>query len=88
CTVGLPGVLVVLADNQVPGSAAAERAGAAVVADARATDFDAALDRAFTGLMRSAERRGRLSRAATALCDGRGAERAADALLAAVAAKA
>jgi UDP-2,4-diacetamido-2,4,6-trideoxy-beta-L-altropyranose hydrolase len=87
CAVGLPGVLVVLADNQVPGSAAAERAGAVTIADARAADFDAALDRAFTGLMRSPERRGRMVRAAAALCDGLGAERAADALLGLISAR-
>lgn len=82
CAVGLPGVLVVLAENQIPAARAVEAAGAALVADARDGDFDAALDRAFTGLMRSGDRRGRMSRAAAGLCDGLGAERAAEALFA------
>jgi UDP-2,4-diacetamido-2,4,6-trideoxy-beta-L-altropyranose hydrolase len=81
CTLGLPTVLLVLADNQVPGAGALDRSGAAEVVDARAPDFEAALDRAFTGLMRSPERRSRLSVRSAALCDGRGAARAADAFL-------
>lgn len=81
CTLGLPTVLVVLADNQEPGARAVATAGAAEAVDARADDFDAAFDRAFLGLMRSPERRGRMARAAAALCDGEGAGRVAEALL-------
>jgi len=81
CAAGLPSVVVVLADNQVPQVDAAEAAGACERVDARAPDFEAALDRAFTGLMRSPERRARMGRAAAGLCDGQGAERAAQALL-------
>ena len=81
CVIGLPTVLVVLADNQEPGARAVAAAGAAEAVDARGDDFEAAFDRAFLGLMRSPERRGRMARAAAALCDGEGAGRAAEALL-------
>lgn len=81
CAVGLPTVLVVVADNQEPGARAMADAGAAEVVDARTPDFEAAFDRAFTGLMRSPERRGRMGRTAAELCDGLGAARAADEFL-------
>ena len=81
CSVGLPGVTLVLAENQAPGARALESAGAGEVVDARADDFEAAFDRAFTGLFRSPERRARMGKAAANLCDGEGAARAADAFL-------
>jgi UDP-2,4-diacetamido-2,4,6-trideoxy-beta-L-altropyranose hydrolase len=79
---GLPTVMLVLADNQVPTSEAVARLGAAELVDARAPDFEAAFDRAFTGLMRNPDRRARMSAAAAKLCDGMGAGRVAEALLA------
>ncbi len=82
CTVGLPAVLVVLAENQAAVGAWLARQGVVETVDAGAGDFEAAFDRAFTGLMRSPERRGRMSEAGAALCDGRGAERVAEAFLA------
>lgn len=85
CALGLPTVLVVLADNQEPGARAVAEAGAAEAVDARADSFEADFDRAFLGLMRSPERRGRMARAAGALCDGEGAGRVAAAFLAMVA---
>lgn len=87
CAVGLPTVTVVVAGNQEPGARALAAAGASEAVDARAPDFEAAFDRAFTGLMRSPERRARLGRAAAGLCDGRGAARAAEAFLALVEAR-
>ena len=81
CTTGLPTVTVLLADNQEPGVLPLDRTGATEVVDARADDFEAAFDRAFTGLMRSPERRRRLGKAAAGMCDGLGADRAAEALL-------
>lgn len=81
CAVGLPTVTLILAENQAPGAEALAAQGAGEVVDARAADFEAALDRAFTGLMRSPERRARMGRAAAALCDGKGARRVADTLL-------
>jgi UDP-2,4-diacetamido-2,4,6-trideoxy-beta-L-altropyranose hydrolase len=87
CVLGLPSLLVVLADNQAAVGAWLERHAAAELADARAPDFDAAFDRGFTGLMRSADRRSRLARASAELCDGKGAGRVAEALLEAIAAR-
>lgn len=81
CTLGLPSVSVLLAENQEPSGRALARLGAQETVDARADDFEAALDRAFTGLFRSADRRARMASAAAAVCDGRGAERVADAFL-------
>lgn len=81
CAVGLPAVTLVLAPNQEPGARALDAAGAGERVDGRADDFEAAFDRAFTGLFRSPERRARMGKAAANLCDGEGAARAADAFL-------
>ncbi len=81
CTLGLAAVLVVLADNQAALGAWLANHGAVELADARASDFEAAFDRAFTGLMRSPERCARLSAQSAKLCDGLGASRVADAFL-------
>lgn len=81
CTVGLPGVTLVLAENQAPGARALAAAGAGEVVDVRADDFEASFDRAFTSLLRSPERRARMGRAAANLCDGGGADRTAAAFL-------
>jgi UDP-2,4-diacetamido-2,4,6-trideoxy-beta-L-altropyranose hydrolase len=81
CTLGLATVLVVLADNQAGVSAWLAEHGAVELADARAGDFEAAFDRAFTGLMRAPDRIARLSAASAKLCDGLGAPRVADAFL-------
>jgi UDP-2,4-diacetamido-2,4,6-trideoxy-beta-L-altropyranose hydrolase len=77
---GAPTLLVVLADNQDSAARALESQGAVERADARAPDFEAALDRAFTGLLASPDRRARLARTSAALCDGQGAARVADAV--------
>lgn len=81
CAVGLPALTLVLAENQEPGARALAAAGAAEVVDGRADDFEAAFDRAFTGLLRSPARRARMGRAASNLCDGGGAARTAEAFL-------
>ena len=81
CAVGLPGLTLVLAPNQAPGARALAAAGAGEVVDVHAADFEAAFDRAFTGLFRSPERRARMGQAAANLCDGEGAARAAEAFL-------
>ena len=77
---GAPSLLVVLADNQAAAARALEARGAVERVDARAPDFEAAFDRAFTGLLSSPDRRARLSRTSAALCDGLGAARVADAV--------
>jgi len=81
CVMGLPSLTVLLADNQEPGARALAAGAASEIVDARAADFEAAFDRAFTGLMRSTDRRDRMGKAAASLCDGQGAERAACAFL-------
>ena len=81
CTLGLATVLVVLADNQAAVGAWLAEHGAVELADARAGDFEAAFDRAFTSLMRNPERVARLATASAKLCDGLGAPRVADAFL-------
>jgi UDP-2,4-diacetamido-2,4,6-trideoxy-beta-L-altropyranose hydrolase len=80
-TLGLPTLLVVLAENQA--SVATWLAGHDVseIADARSSDFDAAFDRGFVTLMRNSDRRARLSVASAKLCDGLGVARVADAFL-------
>ncbi len=79
---GAPTLLVVLADNQAEAARVLNASRAVEAVDARAPTFEADFDRAFTGLMRSPDRRARLSQASAALCDGEGAGRVADALLA------
>lgn len=81
CVVGLPAVILVLAENQRPGAAALARRGAAEAVETAAPDHEAALDRAFTGLMRDHDRRRRMGAAAAAVCDGGGADRLAAAVL-------
>jgi UDP-2,4-diacetamido-2,4,6-trideoxy-beta-L-altropyranose hydrolase len=81
CAVGLPTLLVVLADNQAPAAEALAAQGAIEPADARRDDFEASFDRAFTSLMRSPERRAKLSERSAAVCDGQGADRVAQIFL-------
>lgn len=81
CVLGVPTVLLVLAENQAPAAQALAQAGAVEEVDARASDFEAAFDRAVTSLLRSPERRARQSQIAAQVCDGEGAGRAAGALL-------
>jgi UDP-2,4-diacetamido-2,4,6-trideoxy-beta-L-altropyranose hydrolase len=82
CCLGLPGVLVVLADNQRPNAVALEGAGASVALDVDDTDFDDRLRAAVTALVASPAERRRLGEASAALCDGQGADRVAARLLA------
>ncbi len=76
---GVPMVLVTLADNQEPGAAALDRAGCAHLAGrgvAALPDAVLALD----DLLRDAAAREDMGRAGTALVDGRGVERISGAL--------
>jgi len=81
CTLGLPSLMVVLADNQRPAAAALAERGAALVVDLAAPDFEAQFDRALTRLMIDAELRKQLAQRSAEICDGRGAERVASAFL-------
>lgn len=82
CTVGLPSVLVVVAENQRPASASLVARGAALVVDAGADDFANLLDRTLVRLVADGPLRARLAAASAQICDGQGAGRVADAFLA------
>jgi UDP-2,4-diacetamido-2,4,6-trideoxy-beta-L-altropyranose hydrolase len=80
CTLGLPSIQVVLAENQRPAAAAIAERGAALVVDA-GPGFETDLERAFGALMSDAERRTALAKASAEICDGLGAGRVAHAFL-------
>jgi UDP-2,4-diacetamido-2,4,6-trideoxy-beta-L-altropyranose hydrolase len=84
CALGVPTLLVLLADNQAPGAQALDAAGAA-----RLLGPPAALAGTLPQALRSLAEPGvlpRMSRAAAAVTDGRGAERVADRIAARLAA--
>jgi UDP-2,4-diacetamido-2,4,6-trideoxy-beta-L-altropyranose hydrolase len=81
CCLGLPSIAVIVADNQRETVEALAADGVLDAVDMDERDWEQALSDAFVNLM-AAEPRRRLRHASLALCDGRGAERAADALLA------
>lgn len=81
-TLGLPGATVVLAENQGPMAEALDAAGLTLAVDARAPGFEAALLQAWARLVGEADLRWDLTTRSSALCDGRGAERVAAAILA------
>ncbi len=80
CVLGLPTLLLVLADNQTPAATALAEAGAVLALDV--AEVDTAFDALAARLLGDEVLRGRLSHAAAGVCDGRGAERVADRLLA------
>lgn len=82
CVLGLPSLCLILAENQVDTARALDDAGAATALDARDAAFDARFVQAFEALAASPKALRRMSAAAAALCDGRGADRVADRLLA------
>lgn len=81
CTLGLPSILVMVADNQRPAAGAMAERGAALVVDAADADFVAALDRALKLLLDDPARRAGLAAASARVCDGLGAGRVAAAFL-------
>lgn len=81
CTLGLPSLLIVLAEHQRPAARALAERDAVLAVDAEAADFDAAFDRAAVRLLSDAATRARLSAASLEVCDGLGADRAAQAFL-------
>jgi UDP-2,4-diacetamido-2,4,6-trideoxy-beta-L-altropyranose hydrolase len=82
CTLALPTLQIVLADNQRAAAEAMAQRGAALSAELAAVDFEDRFDRALMRLMRDAELRRSLAQASAELCDGRGADRTAQAFLA------
>lgn len=83
CVLGLPTLLLVLAENQTEAAVALAEAGAVIALDA-AAEFEAGFDAAAARLIAEDALRRRLSRAAAAVCDGLGADRVAEAFLALV----
>lgn len=81
CTLGLPSLLVVLAENQRPAAQALLEREAVLVMDAQAADFDTAFDRAAMRLLTDPATRARLTAASLDICDGLGADRVAQAFL-------
>lgn len=80
CCVGLPTLLVTLADNQIRAGEALVRAGAAVSAGWHSDVNEARLAFCIAGLADDSDRLAAMSRAAAAITDGRGVERVSDAL--------
>ncbi len=78
CTLGLPTVLVVLADNQIRVAQALTDAGAAVSAGWHEDVTAASIARLVTDLMADPTSVERMSEAASALADGYGTERVVD----------
>ena len=88
CTLGLPSVLVVLAENQRPAAHAMAERGAALVVDAADPQFDHTFDRALMRLLRDAALRRTLAGKSAEICDGLGAGRTAESFLKLIAARA
>jgi UDP-2,4-diacetamido-2,4,6-trideoxy-beta-L-altropyranose hydrolase len=80
-TLGLPTLSVILADNQAAMARGLAADGAGLAADAREGGFETALVDGWTRLVESPELRWALAERSSDLCDGRGADRAAAALL-------
>jgi UDP-2,4-diacetamido-2,4,6-trideoxy-beta-L-altropyranose hydrolase len=76
---GLPSLSLVLADNQEAQASGLAAAGATLAVDYRAEDFADRFTAAWNALVTDAPLRLRLSKGSAALCDGRGAERVAEA---------
>lgn len=84
CTLGLPTLTIVLAENQRAAAFALAARDATLVIDAADVDFDKAFDRAAVRLMTDAGTRARLTAASLDVCDGLGAPRVAEAFLDAI----
>ena len=81
CVLGLPSVMIILAENQRAAARAMEERGAALVVDAAAADFDARFDRAIMRLLTDVALRRQLAERSALICDGLGASRVATAFL-------
>jgi UDP-2,4-diacetamido-2,4,6-trideoxy-beta-L-altropyranose hydrolase len=81
CVLGLPSLIVILADNQREAARAMAEREAALVADLGAADFDVVFDRHLMRLLRDAGLRRQLAANSAGVCDGLGAGRVAEAFL-------
>jgi UDP-2,4-diacetamido-2,4,6-trideoxy-beta-L-altropyranose hydrolase len=79
---GLPTLLLILADNQRAMARRLEEEGAVVALDVAGPGFGEAFDRELDRLLTDADLCERLSKTSHALCDGHGAGRVAEAILA------
>lgn len=80
CCLGLPSAAVIVAENQRPAIEALDAQGALLAVDMTDRDWTASLRKAVMRLT-EADTREKMRTAAMAACDGRGAARAAQALL-------
>jgi UDP-2,4-diacetamido-2,4,6-trideoxy-beta-L-altropyranose hydrolase len=87
CTVGLPSLMLVLAENQRAAAQTLAERDAALVVDADAPDFDDRFDRALMRMTTDANLRRQLATASAEICDGLGGPRVAEAFLKLIAAK-
>lgn len=81
-SLGLPSLTVIVADNQRENTAALASAGATLAIAPPSGDFDARLAAGFARLAGDEQLRAAMSASAAALCDGLGANRVAERLLA------
>ncbi|MBW8815705.1 MAG: UDP-2,4-diacetamido-2,4,6-trideoxy-beta-L-altropyranose hydrolase [Caulobacterales bacterium] len=88
CVLGLPSLMVVLADNQRAAARAIAEREAALVVDLAQPDFEAAFDRALLRLLRDGDLRRKLAAASAEVCDGLGAGRVAEVFLRLIAGRA
>jgi UDP-2,4-diacetamido-2,4,6-trideoxy-beta-L-altropyranose hydrolase len=88
CTLGLPTLMLVLAENQQAAAKALADRDAALVADMEAADFETSFDRALMRLMTDGGLRRQLATSSAALCDGQGGPRVAEAFLKLIAGRA
>lgn len=77
CCLGLPSIIVVVADNQREIAAAVADAGAAITIDSQGPERQSEIRRALALLWGDRRRYAAMSRAAAAICDGLGAQRVA-----------
>ena len=85
CTLGLPSLTIVLAENQRAAAQALAEQGATLAIDAAAGHFETSFDRAAVRLMSDPATGARLTAASLEVCDGLGAPRVAEAFLEAIA---
>jgi spore coat polysaccharide biosynthesis predicted glycosyltransferase SpsG len=81
CVLALPALTLILADNQIAAARALEAAGVTACLDVNAADFETAFVALARSLIDDTDRRAALSAASATVCDGRGAERVAEAVL-------
>lgn len=84
---GIPAVLLSLTEDHARSASALAGAGAAVSLNVHGRVSPGDLAAAAGALLRDPERRGAMSRAASSLIDGRGAERTAEVLARAIASR-